>query len=113
MYRPVGRAGRHVARGHELVRRPRPPREPHADEATLRAEALVQKLGLRVAFPPAKLRQHLDSKVTTTHLANRAGIPSVPNVLARVDSYATLRRVAHALGPDLVVQMPYGDSSSS
>jgi glutathione synthase/RimK-type ligase-like ATP-grasp enzyme len=76
-------------------------------------EALARNLGLTVAFPPAKLRQHLDNKVTTTHLANRAGIPSVPNVLARVDTYAALRRVAHALGPDLVVQLPYGDSGTT
>ncbi len=76
-------------------------------------ESLARKLGLTVAFPPAKLRRHLDSKVTTTLLATRAGIPSVPNVLARVDSYATLRRVAHALGPDLVVQLPYGDSGTT
>jgi D-alanine-D-alanine ligase-like ATP-grasp enzyme len=73
-------------------------------------ERLAHHLGLRVCFPPAALRRALDSKVTTTRLANRAGVPSVPNVLARVDNYATLRRVAHALGPDLVVQLPYGDS---
>jgi hypothetical protein len=77
------------------------------DEPT---ERLAHHLGLRVCFPPAALRRSLDSKVTTTRLANRAGVPSVPNVLARVESYATLRRVAHALGPDLVVQLPYGDS---
>lgn len=76
-------------------------------------EALARNLGLTVALPPAKLRQHLDNKVTTTRLADRAGIPSVPNVLAPVDSYATLRRVAHALGPDLVVQLPYGDSGKT
>ncbi|HEY3232979.1 MAG TPA: hypothetical protein VGJ87_27350 [Roseiflexaceae bacterium] len=76
-------------------------------------ESLARKLGLTVALPPAKLRQHLDNKVTTTHLANRAGIPCVPNVLARVDSYAALRRAADALGPDLVVQLPYGDSGTT
>jgi hypothetical protein len=76
-------------------------------------ERLAHHLGLRVCFPPAALRRSLDSKVTTTCLANRAGVPSVPNVLARVDSYATLRRVAHALGPDLVVQLPYGDSGTT
>ena len=63
--------------------------------------------------PSAALRRSLDSKVTTTCLANRAGVPSVPNVLARVDSYATLRRVAHALRPDLVVQLPHGDSGTT
>jgi hypothetical protein len=76
-------------------------------------EALARKLGLMVAFPPARLRQHLDNKLTTTHLADRVGIPSVPNVLARVDSYIALRRAAHALGPDLVVQLPYGDSGTT
>jgi len=80
------------------------------DEPT---EILARNLGLRVCFPPAALRSYLDSKVTTTCLANRAGVPSVPNVLARVESYATLRRVAQALGPDLVVQLPYGDSGTT
>ena len=78
-----------------------------------RIEALAQGLGLTVAFPPAALRQHLDNKVTTTRLADRAGIPSVPNVLAQVDSYRTLRDVAYGLGPDLVVQLPYGDSGAT
>jgi glutathione synthase/RimK-type ligase-like ATP-grasp enzyme len=76
-------------------------------------EDLARNLGLTVALPPADLRQHLDNKVTTTQLANRAGIPSVPNVLARVESYAGLRKVAQALGPDLVVQLPYGDSGTT
>jgi biotin carboxylase len=76
-------------------------------------EALVRSLGLKVAFPPAALRQHLDNKVMTTRLGDRAGIPSVPNVLAHVDSYRTLRDLAHGLGPDLVVQLPYGDSGAT
>src|SRR5262245_5693309 len=63
------------------------------------AEALAQKLGLAVVSPPNALRQHLDSKLTATRLAERAGVPSVPNVLARVDSYRTLREVARGLGP--------------
>ncbi len=49
-------------------------------------EALAQGLGLTVVCPPAALRQHLGHKVTTTRLADCAGIPSVPNVLAQVDS---------------------------
>lgn len=76
-------------------------------------ETLTQHLGLTVAFPPAALRQQLDNKVTTTRLADRAGIPSVPNVLAHVDNYRTLRDVAHGLGPDLVIQLPYGDSGAT
>jgi hypothetical protein len=76
-------------------------------------EALAHNLGLKVAHPAARLRQHLDSKITTTRLATRAGISSVPNVLAHVDSYRTLREVARELGPDLVVQLPYGDSGAT
>ena len=77
------------------------------------AETLARGLGLNVAHPPAKLRQYLDSKITTTRLATRAAISSVPNVLARVDSYRTLREVARELGPDLVVQLPLGDSGAT
>ena len=78
-----------------------------------RTEALARGLGLNIAHPPAKLRQHLDSKITTTRLATRAGISSVPNVLAHVDSYRSLREVAAGLGPDLVVQLPLGDSGAT
>lgn len=77
------------------------------DEKT---EELAKDLGLEVCFPPAKLRQHLDNKVTTTRVAKKAGVTSVPNVLARVDSYETLRKVSKKLGNDLVVQSPFGDS---
>ncbi len=76
-------------------------------------EAAARGLGLNIAHPPAKLRRHLDSKITTTRLATRAGISSVPNALARVDSYRTLREVAGELGPDLVVQLPLGDSGTT
>jgi len=76
-------------------------------------EQRARQLGLRVAFPPAKLRADLDNKITTTRLGNQAGIPSVPNVLAHVESYAALRQVARHLGPDLVVQLPYGDSGAT
>ncbi|MCB0154586.1 MAG: biotin carboxylase [Anaerolineae bacterium] len=77
------------------------------DETT---EELAQELGLEICFPPAKLRQHIDNKMVTTRIGNEAGVASVPNILAKVDSYATLRRVAEPLGPDLVIQTPFGDS---
>ena len=73
-------------------------------------EALAEELGLEVCFPPAKLRTYIDNKVTTTRIANEAGVDSVPNVLAKVDSYETLLDVSEALGSDLVVQTPFGDS---
>jgi biotin carboxylase len=75
-----------------------------------RVEGLCERAGLEVCFPPAKLRNAIDDKVETTRIADRAGVRSVPNVLARVDSYPTLRRVAAELGDDLVIQTAYGDS---
>ena len=80
------------------------------DEET---ERLAAHVGLEVCFPPAVLRHHLDSKLTTTRLANEAGVAFVPHVLARVEDYTVLRRVARDLGPDLVVQLPYGDSGTT
>jgi hypothetical protein len=76
-------------------------------------QASARALGLQVCLPSATFRHHLDSKVVTTEFANRAAVTSIPNVLARVQSYAELRRVAAALGPDLVVQLPYGDSGKT
>ena len=77
------------------------------DEQT---EKLCKKLGLEVCFPPASLRTAIDDKVETTRIADRAGVPSVPNVLATVGSYKELRKVAAKLGDDLVIQTAYGDS---
>jgi hypothetical protein len=79
------------------------------DEVT---EEICRELGLSVWFPAAALRERCDSKVETVRLGNRAGVPSVPNVLARVRSYPELRRLAAGagLGRHLVVQTPFGDS---
>ena len=77
------------------------------DEKT---EELCRGLGLEVCFPTAALRNQIDDKVETTRIADRAGVHSVPNVLARVESYASLRKLSKALGNDLVIQTAYGDS---
>src|SRR4029453_12571000 len=79
------------------------------DEET---EELARELGIEIALPPAKLRIHLDSKIVTTKLGNKAGISSVPNLLGHAKSYAELMKLAEKakLGRDLVVQTPYGDS---
>jgi biotin carboxylase len=79
------------------------------DEET---EALAHKAGLEVIHPSAALRTRLDSKIVTTQIANDAGVPSVPNTIARATSYEDLLAVAAqaGLGDDLVVQTPYGDS---
>jgi biotin carboxylase len=75
-----------------------------------KSEQLAKILGLEVAFPSAKLRTFLDNKVNTNRIAQKAGVACVPHVLSRVRSYAQLREVAHHLGPNLVVQTPFGDS---
>jgi D-alanine-D-alanine ligase-like ATP-grasp enzyme len=77
------------------------------DEET---EALCEELGLEVCFPPAQLRREVDDKIATTRIADRAGVPSVPNVLSEVNSYEHLREVSSELGEDLVIQTAFGDS---
>ncbi|MCA9538456.1 MAG: hypothetical protein KC620_06180 [Myxococcales bacterium] len=77
------------------------------DETT---EAICEELGIDICFPSAALRRSVDDKLSTTRIGDRAGIPSVPNVLAKVTDHASLRRVAAHLGPDLVVQTAFGDS---
>ena len=77
------------------------------DEKT---EALCHDLGLEVCFPAASLRTQIDDKVETTRIADRAGVHSVPNILAHVDSYKSLRKLSKQLGEDLVIQTAYGDS---
>lgn len=82
------------------------------DEET---EEICEELGYELILPRHRLRQHLDSKITTTRLGNEAGAPSVPNVLGTADSYDELVSLAtgHDLGTDLVIQTPYGDSGKT
>ncbi|MCB1811423.1 MAG: biotin carboxylase [Candidatus Competibacteraceae bacterium] len=79
------------------------------DEQT---EALSQELGLEVWFPPASLRTRCDNKMETVRIGNQAGVPSVPNALAKVNSYAQLQHICaeHGLGNDVVIQTAFGDS---
>ncbi len=82
------------------------------DEET---ERICAELGYEIILPSDALRRRLDSKIVTTVLGNEAGALSVPNVLAEVDSWDTLVRVAAdaGLGTNLVVQTPYGDSGKT
>ena len=73
-------------------------------------EEICEQLGLRIAFPPAELRSRMDNKIETVRIGNKAGVPSVPNVLAKVNSYAHLQEVSEELGSDLVIQSAFGDS---
>ncbi len=77
------------------------------DEET---ERLCKELGLEVCFPSAELRRAVDNKVEATRIADRAGVKSVPHVLAKVGSWSELLAVAKPLGRDLVVQTAFGDS---
>lgn len=83
------------------------------DETT---EKLARELNMEIALPSFELRNHLDSKIITTRLANEAGVPSAPNVYdIEVSSYQELMTVAkkNKLGTKLVVQTPYGDSGKT
>jgi hypothetical protein len=77
-----------------------------------RNRTAVPELGIEVWFPSAALRARCDNKMETVRIGNKAGVPSVPNALCKVDSYAHLREIAdaHGLGEQLVVQTAFGDS---
>ena len=75
-----------------------------------RTEALCAELGIDICFPPAALRTEVDDKISTTRIGNRAGIASVPNVLASVSSWKDLKKKSAKLGTDLVIQTAFGDS---
>ncbi len=60
-----------------------------------------------------KLREEIDDKIETTRIGDEAGVPSVPNTLARWTAtrrFAKLARPRRGLGDDLVVQTAFGDS---
>jgi biotin carboxylase len=75
-----------------------------------RVEKLCKELGIEIWFPKAKLREHIDHKIETVRIGNKAGVPSVPNVLSEVSDWTQLRKVAKGLGDDLVLQSAFGDS---
>ncbi len=77
------------------------------DEKT---EELAKNLGLEICFPSAKMRTFMDNKVNTNRIAEKAGVPCVPNVLSKVENYKHLCEVSKHLGTDLVIQTPFGDS---
>ena len=74
---------------------------------------MARELDLQLIFPPADLRRRIDDKLETTRIADSAGVSSVPNVLGSVQTYDDLRSLSKHLGPDLVVQTPYGDSGET
>lgn len=79
------------------------------DEKT---EKLAKEIGAEIWFPKASLRSRCDNKIETVRIGNKAGVPSVPNTLAEIDSYKQLCQVSEAagIGRDLVLQSAFGDS---
>lgn len=75
--------------------------------------ALAKEIGLELIMPEAATRQLVDDKVEATRIGDRAGVPSVPNVLGRVGTWSDLQALSKGLGPDLVVQTPFGDSGTT
>lgn len=75
-----------------------------------RTEELAKKNDLEVCFPPAKMRSFMDNKVNTNRIAEKAGVPCVPYILSKIDSYEDLNKKSKHLGKDLVIQLPFGDS---
>ena len=73
-------------------------------------EQLCEQLGLEICFPKASLRRMVDDKISATRIADRAGIASVPNVLAKVENFAQLQEASKNLGDQLVIQTAFGDS---
>ena len=80
------------------------------DEET---EDHCRELGLDIWFPSAELRSRVDNKIETVRIGNKAGVPSVPNVLSKIDSYEHLRQVSQELGEHLVLQSAFGDSGKT
>ena len=76
-------------------------------------ERLCKEIGLEIWFPSAELRDRMDNKIETVRIGNKAGVPSVPNVLAKVGSYQELRDVTKELGEHLVLQSAFGDSGKT
>ncbi len=75
-----------------------------------KTEELAKSLGLEVCFPSAEMRNFMDNKVNTNRIAEKAGVPCVPNILSKVENYDHLRNISEHLGNDLVIQTPFGDS---
>lgn len=75
-----------------------------------RVEKICKEQGIDVWFPKAALRERIDHKIETVRIGNKAGVPSVPNVLSEIESWKHLQEVAKPIGKDLVLQSAFGDS---
>lgn len=78
-------------------------------------EAMCAEMGVDIILPGNSLVREIDSKIVTTEIGDQAGVHSVPNVLAKVSSFADLQQLAQqaGLGSRWVVQTAYGDSGKT
>lgn len=78
-------------------------------------ESICSALDLTICLPKFETVKAVDSKITTTQIGNEAGVPSVPNVLAKVTNYKHLCELAkrHDLGDQWVIQTAFGDSGKT
>ena len=78
-------------------------------------EDICRKAKLNIFLPPNELVRNIDDKITTTEIGNSVGVDSVENVLAKVDNFEHLMKLAkeNKLGDKLVVQAPFGDSGKT
>jgi len=77
-----------------------------------RTEEICRELGIEIWFPSASLRSRCDNKMETVRIGNKAGVPSAPNALSKVESYEHLVKICdeHGLSNDVVIQTAFGDS---
>jgi len=75
-----------------------------------RIEKICRELRYDVWFPKAALREKIDHKIETVRIGNAAGVPSVPNVLSKIESWEHLVKLSRPVGSDLVLQSAFGDS---
>ena len=78
-------------------------------------ERICSELELPIYFPNVSMLKEMDSKIVTTEIGNAANVPSVPNILEKIDSFDKLNALAeqHGLGDKWVIQTAYGDSGKT
>ena len=78
----------------------------------MRPRSCARSSASRSGSRKAKLRTRCDNKMETVRIGNKAGVASVPNALAKVGTYAELRKITEkaGIGHDLVIQTAFGDS---
>jgi len=75
------------------------------------SEALARALRLEDCRSSARLRMYLNHRLMIMPIAEALGVACVPQIMARVNTYAMLRDAARELGPDLVVKTAWSNDN--